>query len=101
MKVRRKSHGMYEKEWIKCVEECYNERQTLFPIDPKQLKRLYDQDYSIEEVLLKDLTKGHLYAFMELHVKHQLGEYRTTFRSENEAKEFFRKFPEIRQELLL
>ena len=101
MKISRKSEGIHEKEWIKRVEELSAERQTLFPLEYKQLKRLFDQNYSIEEALLKDLAKGHIYAFMELHVKHELGEYSTTFRSENEARDFFRKFPEIRKELVL
>lgn len=101
MKISRKSEGINEKEWIKRVEELSAERQTLFPLEYKQLKRLFDQNYSIEEALLKDLAKGHIYAFMELHVKHELGEYSTTFRSENEARDFFRKFPEIRKELVL
>lgn len=101
MGITRKSHGIHEEEWIRRVEEVYNERKTLFPLEPKQLKRLFELDYSIEEALLKDLTKGHMYAFMELHVKHEMGEYKTTFRTENDAKEFFRKFPEIRKELTL
>lgn len=99
MNVSRKSHGIHEEEWIRSVEELYDERQTLFPLESRQLKYLFDQDYSVEEALLKDLTKGHLYAFMELHVKHEMGEYKTTFRSGEDAKEFFRKFPEIRKEL--
>ncbi|WP_420578297.1 hypothetical protein [Ekhidna sp.] len=101
MNVSRKSEGINEEEWIKRVEEHYVQRQTLFPLEYKQLKRLFDQDYSIEEALLKDLTKRHMYAFMELHVKHELGAYSTTFRTDNEAREFFKKFPEIRKELTL
>lgn len=99
--ISRKSQGIHEEEWMNRVEEMYNERQTLFPLEAKQLKRLFDMDYSIEEALLKDLAKGHMHAFMELHVKHELGEYKTTFRTDNDAKEFFRKFPEIRKELTL
>lgn len=101
MNIDRKSQGIHQDEWIKRVEELYGERQTLFPLEYKQLKRLFDQDYGIEEALLKDLTKGHMYAFMELHVKHELGEYSTTFRTDTDAKDFFKKFPEIRQELTL
>ncbi len=101
MRISRKSEGIHEKEWIKRVEELSVERQTLFPLEYKQLKQLFDQNYSIEEALLKDLTKGHMYAFMELHVKHELGQYSTTFRSESDAREFFKKFPEIRKELML
>ncbi len=99
--IDRKSHGIHRDEWIKRVETLYAERQTLFPLEYKQLKFLFDQDYSIEEALLKDLTKGHMYAFMELHIKHELGEYRTTFKTDNDAKEFFKKFPEIRKELMM
>ena len=101
MIITRKSEGLEEKVWMNAVSKLYKERQTLFPIDYKPLKKLFDQDYSIEEALLKDLTKGHLHAFMELHVKHELGEYSTTFRTDNQAKEFFQKFPEIRKELTL
>ncbi|WP_424961013.1 hypothetical protein [Ekhidna sp.] len=101
MIITRKSEGLNEEEWMRRVTKLYNERQTLFPIAYEPLKRLYDQDYSIEEALLKDLTKGHMYAFMELHIKHELGEYTTTFRTDEQAKQFFQKFPEIRRELTL
>lgn len=101
MIITRKSEGLDEKAWMQEVTRLYEERQTLFSIDYKPLKRLYDQDYSIEEALLKDLTKGHLYAFMELHIKHELGEYCTTFRTDEQAKAFFQKFPEVRKELTL
>jgi len=101
MKIDRKSQGIHEEEWMRLVEERFNDRQMLFPLEYKQLKHLYDQDYSIEEVLLKDLAKGHMHAFMELHVKHEMGEYKTTFRTDNQAKEFFKKFPEIRKELAM
>lgn len=101
MRVSRKSQGLDESEWIKCVQESYNERNMLFPLEAKQLKRLYEQDYSIEEAMLKGLTNGQIYALMELCIKHELGEYRTIFRTDHEAKEFFRKFPEIRKELTM
>lgn len=101
MYLSRKSEGIHEEEWMNRVKEQYAERQLLFPIENKHLKYLFEHDYSIEEALLKDLTKGHVYAFMELHVKHELGEYKTTFRTDNQAKEFFKKFPEIRKELSL
>ena len=90
--ISRKSQEINEEEWMNRVEELYNERQTLFPLEPKQLRRLFDLDLCIEEALLKDLTKGHMHAFMELHVKHELGEYKTTFRADNDAKEFSRNF---------
>lgn len=101
MIITRKSEGLDEKDWMQEVTRMYEERQTLFPIDYKPLKMLYDRDYSIEEALLKDLTKGHLHAFMELHIKHELGEYTATFRTDDQAKAFFQKFPEIRKELTL
>lgn len=99
--IGRKGEGIHEDEWMQRVQERYDERQRLFPLEPKQLKRLYDENYSIEEALLKDLAKGHIRAYMELHVMHELGEYKTTFWTDNDAKEFFKKFPEIRKELSL
>ena len=42
--ISRKSEGLHEEEWMKCVQERYEERQRLFPLEPKQLKWLYDQN---------------------------------------------------------
>lgn len=99
MKITKKSEGIDEGVWMQEVMRHIESHQTLFPVDEKPLKHLYHRNYSIEEAILKCVTKGHMSAYMELHVKHELGEYRTTFRTENQAKDFFLKFPEIRQEL--
>lgn len=64
MRIERKSHGIDQQEWIQQIEDRYSERQTLFPLESKQLKRLFDQDYSVVEVLLKELSKGHIRALM-------------------------------------
>ena len=99
--INRKSEGIEEEQWMQRVVASYGERQTLFPLEPKQLKKLFEEDYSIEEALLKDLTQRPVHAYMELHVRHELGKYSTTFRTDHQAKAFFKKFPEIRKELSL
>jgi hypothetical protein len=42
------------------------------------------------------LGKSQVRAYMELHVKDELGEHKTTFTTDNDTKAFFKKFPEIK-----
>ena len=46
--IDRKSQGIHQDEWMRRVEELSAERQTLFPLEFKQLKHLFDQDWNEE-----------------------------------------------------
>ena len=101
MHISRKSEGLNLAVWVDQVTELYNQQATLFPLEPGTLKQLYHQDYSVEEALLKFRSKDGVSAYMELHVQHEHGSYSATFRTENQARIFFSKFPEIRKALVL
>ncbi|MEO9483909.1 MAG: hypothetical protein ABJG47_10705 [Ekhidna sp.] len=101
MHISRKSEGLDLDVWINKVTETYDQHSSLFPLEPKALMQLYQQDYSVEEAVLKFRSKGRFYTYMELHVHHEHGRYSTTFRTEDQAREFFSKFPEIRKGLVM
>lgn len=101
MRISRKSEGLELVVWTDQVTEMYDQHSSLFPLEPKALQQLYHQDYSIEEAVLKFRSKGRFSTYMELHVQHEQGRYSTTFRTEEQARAFFTKFPEIRKALVL
>lgn len=101
MHIARKSEGLNMAVWIDQVTETYNLQATLFPLESEALKQLYHQDYSVDEALLKFRSKEGVSAYMELHVQHEHGRYSATFRTEQQARSFFSKFPEIRKALVM
>lgn len=95
-----KSYGIDLDPWMEEVMEYFQDSPSLFPIEKKQLERLYHKNFTVEEVILKDLVKGQLGVHLELHIRHSKGKFETRFNNDEQAMEFFQKFPEVRHELL-
>ena len=94
----RPSHGVAYRPWVDRVKELLDENDLELPSN-KELIDCYWKDLSYEEVLYKVQFKTVKNVYMELFVKHGYGEFRTHFQTSEQAKEFFKRFPELRKEL--
>lgn len=94
----RPSHGVSYHPWVDRIRELLEENNLELP-PSHELREYYYQDLSYEEVLHKVYFKTVKNVWMELHVKHGYGKYSTHFNTSEQAKEFFKRFPELRKEL--
>lgn len=94
----RPSHGVAFKPWADRVKELLDEHEIELP-KKHELIQCYHSNFSYEEVLQKEQFKNFKNVWMELNVLHKQGTFRTRFNTTEQAKEFFRKFPELRKEL--
>lgn len=94
----RPSHGVAYKPWVDRIRELLEEKSLELP-PSHELRQHYWDDLSYEEVLFKEQFKTMKSIWMELHVRHQGGEFSESFKTANQAKDFFKRFPELRQEL--
>lgn len=93
--------GVSYRPWAERVRELHEERDLEMP-SKNEMADMYHKDFTYEEVLLKSCTiKEVRSVYMEVHVKHSKGEFSKSFRTDLQAKEFFEKFPELRNELKL
>ncbi len=94
----RPSHGVAFSPWASRVSELLEEHGLELP--PKQdLVNYYHLNLSYEEVLNKMQFKILKNVTMELQVIHETGTFKTHFNTSEQAKEFFKKFPELRKAL--
>ncbi len=92
------SHGVAFKPWTDRVKELLDEHELIFP-KKNELIKYYHDNLSYEDVLRKEQFKNFKTVWMEVHVKHEQGTYNMRFNTSEQAKEFFRKFPELKEEL--
>jgi hypothetical protein len=94
----RPSHGVDFRNWVQIIQELFENRELTLP--PKyELERYFREDFSYEEVINKELFKNHRNVWMECHVLYQDGHFVQHFNTSAQAKDFFRKYPEVRDEL--
>jgi hypothetical protein len=94
----RPSHGVAFKPWVDRVRELLEENNIDFP-SRHELGDYYHNDLSYEEVLRKEQFKHFQNVWMELNVKHKKGLFNIHFNTTEQARDFFKKFPELRKEL--
>ncbi len=94
----RPSHGVAFKPWADRILELLKEHELEMP-KKHNLIAYYHADLSYEEVLHKVQFGKTKNVWMELNVKHEQGLFNKRFNTSEQAKEFFKKFPEIRVKL--
>lgn len=94
----RPSHGVAFKPWADRVKELLDENEIDLPAK-NELVKYYHENFSYDEVLRKEQFKKFKTVWLEVNVKHEQGTYNTRFNTSAQAKEFFKKFPELRAEL--
>ena len=95
---RCRKEGVYFKPWAeRVIEMCEGENVT--PPEHLELDKLYRENFYYEEALLFAKFKSTKLVWLELHVKSDNGVHIEDFRSSDQAREFFRKFPKIREYL--
>ena len=92
------SHGVAFKPWVDRIKELLDEHEIALP-KKHELIRYYHDNLSYEDVLRKEQFKNFKTIWMEVNVKHEQGTYNARFNTSEQAKEFFKKFPELRKEL--
>ncbi len=92
------SHGVAFKPWADRVKELLDEHEIALP-QKHELIKYYHDNLSYEDVLRKEQFKNFKTVWMEVNVKHEQGTYNTRFNTSEQAREFFKKFPELRKEL--
>lgn len=94
----RPSDGVNYKYWVEIIGQLLNDQSLELP--PKhELDRWFREDFSYEEVVQKELFKKTQNVWMECHVKHEFGKFNIRFNTTEQAKDFFRKYPEIREKM--
>ncbi|MEP1035099.1 hypothetical protein [Ekhidna sp.] len=94
----RPSQGVSYRPWAERVKELLDEHDLEMPPN-HYLHSYYHQNFSYEEVLFKQQFKTRKNVWMEVHVRHENGKYSNTFNTSDQAKEFFKRFPELREDL--
>lgn len=94
----RPSHGVAFKPWAERVKELLDEHEVKFP-STSELAQYYHADLSYEEVLFKEQFKTFKNVWLELNVRHERGTFNTHFNTSEQARDFFKKFPELKKEL--
>jgi len=94
----RPSHGVAFKPWADRVKELLDEKELEMP-EKDDLISYYQNDLSYEEVSLKVQFKTTRTIRMDLYVRHNYGEFTQSFHVSEQAKDFFKKFPELRKRL--
>ena len=94
----RPSHGVDFRNWVQIIQELFEDKELTLP--PKyELERYFRQDLSYEEVINKELFKNNRNVWMECHVMYQGGSFMKRFNNSEQAKDFFRTYPELRDDL--
>ncbi|NQZ77665.1 MAG: hypothetical protein HRT61_16415 [Ekhidna sp.] len=95
---RCKSDGVYFRPWAeRVIELC--EGEGLVPPEHRELDKLYREDFYYEDALLYARFKTTKLVWMELHVKSESGVHIERFRTSYQARDFFFKFPKLREYL--
>ena len=94
----RPSEGVAYKPWVDRVQELLSEKELKLP-EKGELISYYHNDLSYQEVLYKVQFKNTKNVWMELNVKYDKGLFNMRFQTSEQAKDFFKKFPELREEL--
>ncbi|MEP0987355.1 hypothetical protein [Ekhidna sp.] len=92
--------GVSYRPWAERVKELLDEHELSLP-ERTQMHEMYNENFTYEEVLLKVQIRTLKYVVMRFYVKHGQGEYEATFKTDQQAKDFFKKFPELRKELIV
>ncbi|WP_425392140.1 hypothetical protein [Ekhidna sp.] len=90
--------GVSYRPWAERVKELLDEHELPLP-ERHEMHEMYNNNFTYEEVLLKVQVRSLKSIFMRLHLVHSQGEFQTTFKTDQQAKDFFKKFPELRKEL--
>lgn len=94
----RPSDGLAFNVWVDDIEKLLEESGLAHP-SMHEYRRFYNINLSVEEVVNKVQFKKVRSAWMQLHVRYEGGDYTTTFNTSAQAKEYFKKFPELREKL--
>ncbi|MEQ9403755.1 MAG: hypothetical protein RIM99_09235 [Cyclobacteriaceae bacterium] len=94
----RPSQGVAFKPWADRIKELFEEQELEMP-EKRELVSYYHANLSYEEVLNKIQFRHTKNVWMELNVKHKYGLFNIHFSTSTQAREFFKKFPELREEL--
>ncbi len=95
---RCRKEGVSYRPWAeRVIELCKDE--GIEPPELKELQILYNQNFYYNEAKLFARFKTMSHVWMELHVKDDKGTYIERFNSSEHAKEFFSKFPKLREYL--
>ena len=94
----RPSSGVAFKPWADRVKELLDEKDLKMP-SKEELINYYHLDLSYQEVSMKVEFKTTRTVRMDLFVNHAYGSYTTSFHLSHQAKDFFKKFPELRKKL--
>lgn len=94
----RPSQGVAYHPWVSRIKELLDEQKLDLPPTP-ELRQFYWDDLSYEEVVNKVKFKALRNVWMELHVSHAYGKFEQSFNTSEQAKAFFKRFPELRKQL--
>jgi hypothetical protein len=90
--------GVSYRPWAEHVIDLLKEHNVDIP-EKEYFHEWYNADFNYQEALLKCQIRQLKRVWMEIHVKHGSGEFSTSFRTSENARVFFKKFPELRKEL--
>jgi len=94
----RPSEGVAYHPWVDRIRELLDEEGLSLPPN-HELRQHYWADLSYSEVVNKVKFKDVRNVWMELHVRHDHGKFEEAFNTSEQAKAFFKRFPELRKEL--
>ena len=94
----RPSGGVAYHPWVSRIKDLLDIEDLELP-PSHELRQYYWDDLSYQEVVNKVKFKTARNVWMELHVSHGYGNFQKSFNTSEQAKEFFKRFPELRKEL--
>ncbi|NQZ79021.1 MAG: hypothetical protein HRT61_23330 [Ekhidna sp.] len=93
---RNRGDGIKFKYWADRVIDLCNGIE-IEPPTHQELDKLYRKNFYYSEGLLYAQFKSTKRIWLQLNVKHQSGTHTENFNSSEEAREFFKKFPNLRE----
>lgn len=92
----RPSQGVAYVAWAGRIKELLDELELELPTKEEFLA-YYRDNFSYQEVLNKQLWKSRSNQWLVLHIKHKQGTSEMTLNNSELAKDFFKKYPEIKE----
>jgi HEPN domain-containing protein len=96
--LSRRTLGIAYRPWEQSLLHSLKKRDIDVP-DVKDLHQYYHDDFSVDEAVLKIQIRQVKDVWMELHYNIGYLEELFRFYTEDHAKDFFKKFPELRDAL--
>lgn len=91
----RPSQGVAYVAWAVRIKEMLDELELDLPTK-EEFRAYYRDNFSYQEVLNKQLWKSRTNQWIVLHIKHKQGTSEIFLNNSELAKNFFKKYPEIK-----